>query len=264
MNPIELAQTFMKEKGHYLGSIDGDIGPGTRAAFESVMDLPPEWNNQRKVWGVIQLECEFNGIYVGQVDGYPGAQTEYALEMLLSIRDIGNLPAMWRDDEVDLSSTTEGMIFPKATEAQMNEFYGEPGSNHGKVTLPYPLKIAWIPEKTIRKFTCHELLVPSIGKALTQVKEAYGLDEIKRLKLDYWGGCFNIRKKRGGSTLSTHSWAAAIDFDPENNKLRWGSDKASFAHSDYNDWWEAWEDAGWVSLGRQKGYDYMHLQAANI
>ena len=28
-----------------------------------------------------------------------------------------------------------------------------------------------------------------------------------------WDGCFNIRKKRGGSTYSLHSWAIAIDIN---------------------------------------------------
>jgi hypothetical protein len=28
-----------------------------------------------------------------------------------------------------------------------------------------------------------------------------------------WDGCFNIRKKKGGSTYSLHSWAIAIDIN---------------------------------------------------
>ncbi len=89
----------------------------------------------------------------------------------------------------------------------------------------------------------------------------YGEAEIARLRLDVYGGCYNPRKKRGGSTWSTHAWAVALDFDPANNRLRWGRDKASFARPDYDAWWNIWENEGWVSLGRVKNFDWMHVQA---
>ena len=88
--------------------------------------------------------------------------------------------------------------------------------------------------------------------------------EIHRLRLDVWGGCLNVRKMRGGTRNSMHSWGIALDYDPQNNQLKWGSDRATFAQPDYNKWWEFWEEEGWVSLGRTRNYDWMHVQAAKL
>jgi hypothetical protein len=88
-----------------------------------------------------------------------------------------------------------------------------------------------------------------------------GID-ISKLNLDLFGGCVNVRRMRGGSAWSIHSWGAAIDVDPDNNQLKWGKDKAEFAKKEYNAFWDIVEDEGWVSLGRVKNYDWMHYQAA--
>jgi hypothetical protein len=69
---------------------------------------------------------------------------------------------------------------------------------------------------------------------------------------------------RGGTKWSTHSWGIAIDYDPERNRLNWGRDKASFAKPEYGDWWKIWEKEGWVSLGRTRNFDWMHIQAAKL
>ena len=45
--------------------------------------------------------------------------------------------------------------------------------------------------------------------------------EIHRLRLDVWGGCLNVRKMRGGTRNSMHSWGIALDYDPQNNQLKW-------------------------------------------
>jgi hypothetical protein len=69
---------------------------------------------------------------------------------------------------------------------------------------------------------------------------------------------------RGSSRMSTHAWAIAIDWDPDNNQLQWGRDRATLARPEYRDWWEIWEREGWLSLGRVKNYDWMHIQAAKL
>ena len=82
--------------------------------------------------------------------------------------------------------------------------------------------------------------------------------------LDLWGGCHNIRPIRGGTRRSAHSWGIAIDFDSDRNQLHWGRDKATFAKPEYDYWWKYWEEEGWVSLGRIRNFDWMHLQAARL
>ena len=69
---------------------------------------------------------------------------------------------------------------------------------------------------------------------------------------------------RGGSAFSTHSWACAIDIDPDHNQLRWGKDRAKMAHPDYNDYWKFVEAEGGISLGRERNMDFQHWQFARL
>jgi len=61
-----------------------------------------------------------------------------------------------------------------------------------------------------------------------------------------------------------HAWSIAIDFDPARNKLSWNNTRARLAKPDAVKFWELWEAEGWVSLGRARNYDWMHVQAARL
>jgi hypothetical protein len=61
-----------------------------------------------------------------------------------------------------------------------------------------------------------------------------------------------------------HAWSIAIDFDPARNQLSWSHTRARLAKPDAVKFWEFWESEGWVSLGRAKDYDWMHIQAARV
>ena len=111
------------------------------------------------------------------------------------------------------------------------------------------------------RISCHIKVEASLTRVLEAVATKYSAQEIDDLGLNLFGGCFNKRKKRGGSTWSTHSWGMALDFDPAQNRLKWGRDKASFARPEFVPWWECWEAEGWVSLGRERNFDWMHVQA---
>jgi hypothetical protein len=126
------------------------------------------------------------------------------------------------------------------------------------------MKLAWNKSEIIHSFYCHAKIHDSLLRVLNKVLNYYGEEEIRRLRLDLWGGCYNERPIRGGTKWSMHSWAIAVDFDPLRNKLDWGRDKASFAAPVYNKWWDCWEEEGWVSLGRQRNFDWMHVQAAKL
>lgn len=43
-----------------------------------------------------------------------------------------------------------------------------------------------------------------------------------------------------------------------------GPGPGPFCKPDYINWRECWEKEGWVSLGRQRNYDWMHVQAAKL
>lgn len=142
-------------------------------------------------------------------------------------------------------------------------FYGEPGdpSNLTTIIPPFPMYLAWDKTKQISKITCHKLIADDLLNALTEILEHYGLADIKDLNIDIYGGCLNVRKMRGGKKYSTHAWGVAIDLDPANNKLRWDRFKASFAGEHYDVMFNIFKKHGFYSLGKEKDYDWMHLQA---
>jgi len=156
------------------------------------------------------------------------------------------------------------ICWPKQNYETMVEYYGPIGENQTSLTLPYKLKLAWEPNVTLNKITCHIKVASSLYSIFEKTLNVYGYKNICALKLDVFGGCLNVRKMRGGSSWSIHSWGAAVDLDPDNNQLKWGNDKATFAKKEYNEFWQIVENENWVSLGRNKNYDYMHFQAAKL
>lgn len=266
---VRMMQTELKKAGHSPGKVDGGLGPDTYTAVNAALagrqaELPAEWTgwtDKRKAVAYVQLLCKDRDIEVGDVDGYWGSQTEFASGELAELMATGNRPAPWRDVEpLDINPNS----WPRQSGADLKSFYGEVGKNQVRVALPFPHRLAWDLRKTVNSFSCHEKVHDSLKRVLTRVHDHYGIDRIRELRLDHWGGCLNVRKMRGGTRYSMHSWGIAIDYDPTHNQLRWGRDRASFAHSDYDAWWQFWEEEGWVSLGRTKNYDWMHVQAAKL
>lgn len=149
-------------------------------------------------------------------------------------------------------------------QADCRAFYGAPGKNQTKLILPYPMRIAWDKRKTLNSFTIHSKCAESAERVLQRTFDHYGMEKIRELGLDLFGGCFNNRPMRGGSQLSMHAFACAIDFDPERNQLKWSRDRARLAKADCAKFWEFWEAEGWVSLGRARNFDWMHVQAARL
>ena len=125
---------------------------------------------------------------------------------------------------------------------------------------PFPLVIAWDKTKTTKKIQCHKLVKSDIENIFKDILKEYGFSKIKELGIDLYGGCYNCRIMRGGTKQSMHSWAIAIDLDPERNQLRWGKDKAQFAKPEYKKMIEIFYKYGWESLGVEKNYDWQHFQ----
>ena len=142
--------------------------------------------------------------------------------------------------------------------------YGEPGSNQVYCKLPYRMKLAWQKDVTIGRFSCHKTVKDQMEAIFEEVLACYGPYGIEQLGLDLFGGCLNVRRMRGGSRMSIHSWGLAVDLHPAKNRLKWNSDKAVFAQQEYNTFWEIVEKHGGHSLGRVKNYDWMHFQFISI
>ena len=214
----------------------------------------------RKLTAYIQLLGKDKGIETGAIDGLWGQMTDFTYDSLIYFEKYGTLPTPWRDP---VPNNTNPHNWPGENQAALTAHYGSVNSiSLAKVELPYTMRINWDVSVKVNRFSCHPLVADSIKKVLTNVKDHYGVERIKELHLDLWGGCYNKRKKRGGTQWSTHAWGIAIDFDTQRNQLHWGRDRAAFARPEYEKWWELWEAEGWISLGRIANYDWMHVQAA--
>lgn len=266
---VRLIQQTLVEEGFAPGIADGQLGSDTYGAVTNALlkrqdELPPdwqEWSNSRKAVAYLQCLCKEQQIDAGTIDGYWGPQTSFAFDALTHLLRNGEMPPFWRDEAPLVVNPNR---WPDQNEANLHTFYGAVGMNQAKLVLPYPHRVAWDLRHTIHSFSCNSKVRDSAQRVLTKVFEHYGLERIRELRLDRWGGCLNVRKMRGGSKWSMHSWGIAIDYDPDRNQLKWGRDKAVFAQPEYDAWWRYWEEEGWVSLGRTLNYDWMHVQAAKI
>lgn len=265
---IKFVQKHLNDDGYNVGPVDGICGRKTLTAVDKAVDARPNtpsgwrrWSTKRKLVAYIQLLAQENTIEVGAIDGYWGQLTDHAYETLMYIDEHGEPAPPWRDIEPNPANPNR---WPGQNQAELERFYGQVGENQTRIELPYAHKLAWNKARKIRSFQCHEKVHESMKRVLERTLEHYGLKRIQELRLDLWGGCLNVRKKRGGSTWSMHSWGIACDYDPERNRLKWGRDRAAFARPEYGMWWRFWEEEGWVSLGRSNNFDWMHIQAAKL
>lgn len=272
---VRLVQEKLKELGFYKAKIDGDRGPKTNAAVLTALgawagDLPVgwrEWSERRRAVAFLQLWCRDEGVEAGPIDGWWGPQTDFAFERLVEIRETGKAPRDWRDEQ-----PLDGNPNKWPTQSKVASVFGPHGEPDAatpppplvKVPCPWTLKLSWNRNQTLSAITIHQKCAASLERILKRVHTHYGTDEIRRLRLDLFGGSYNPRKMRGSSKWSMHAWGIAIDWDPDRNRLKWGRDQASLAGREYLPWWRFWEEEGWVSLGRARNFDWMHVQAARL
>jgi hypothetical protein len=262
-------RTLQTALGFPADAVDGKYGNATRTAVSvALARMAPAatgdwrtWSNDRQALLCLQAFCQQAGFNPGDLDGLWGTQTDYASGQLAHLQANGQPPVPWRAEPV--AANPNG--WPLERQDELVDFYGPPGESRlVSIDLPYPLRLSWETRTVVTRTRCNARVKDSLGRVLQQVLAAYGQERIQALRLDLFGGGFNLREKRGGSALSTHAWGIAFDFDPDHNQLKWTRDRASFARPEYDDWWRCWENEGWVSLGRTRNYDWMHVQAARV
>lgn len=150
------------------------------------------------------------------------------------------------------------------TTSQYISKYGKPtetGSPYiTMIDLPYPMRINWDRDVKVKRMQCHRDIAEPLKKVFADILDHYGLEKIQELGIDIFGGCFNFRKKRGGTSYSVHAWGLAIDLDPDRNKLKETRKTARFARPEYLPMIEIFYKHGFVNLGIEKDYDFMHFQ----
>lgn len=226
-----------------------------------------------------------NGVH--PVDWGPNVKTGRAMDLSpglakqlgLSTDDVAEMELREPGDEAEpepAPRTTEDP--PKATppifphQSQAESYFGriEVGPNGQPTerwekrnlttfTLPYRMRLAWDTERVIQKITCHKMVAPSLSVILKNILTHYGSEEaVRAARMDLYGGCYNYRLSRGGSTLSQHAYGAAIDLDPDRNGLGvpWKPDSGMMPVEVI----QIFEDAGWTWGGKWSRPDAMHFQ----
>lgn len=264
-----VAQRRMAALQLYAGDIDGRHGPKTEAAIAGLLlqqrvEGFENWPASRKVIAACQAICRIDGIEVGKIDGLTGTLTRHAFEVYDARAANGGKPVAsvenWRDadDIAPVAARQNHAVWPRQKDVM--EFYGAPGSDQVSCELPYPMRLAWDMSAEVHRFQCHSKCESAFKAIFAQTLAHYGHDRIKALRLDLFGGCLNVRKMRGGSRWSMHSWGCAMDVDPEHNALKEKKPQATLSGPEYDEFWEIVYGQGALSLGRERDYDWMHFQ----
>jgi len=153
-------------------------------------------------------------------------------------------------------------------QSQCLTFYGDPRvsgwlqANTIDVTCPWPLHMDAV---TLSHILIQKKCADSLTRVLGAVWEAVGKDvtKINALHYDKYSGSYNLRNIRGSvSALSMHAFAAAIDWDAEENQQH--SMKHLF--TDDSLLIVKFKEEGWIWGGDWSpgSIDAMHVQAARI
>jgi len=136
------------------------------------------------------------------------------------------------------------------TSAQCLKKYGDPTKESNMILwdIPTELEIGVIP----KRLYCNKDLVAPLTKAF---KNLIATGNVKELKT--WDGCFNIRKMRGLTSMSLHSWGIAIDVNAAWN----GLNKTPVLSAGFV---KCFTDAGFDWGGTWQRKDGMHFQLGQI
>lgn len=257
-------QRFLNAHGATLKD-DGDFGDLSLKAARSylatlgskVTSYQPGWPDERVIVAIEQSAIKFSAGYdLGVIDGIAGVRTQIGLEKW---QDYIQFQAPQLEEPAPASAP---ISWPR--QRDMIAFYGQPGENQTHLESPYPLYLDWQLSERASGFSIHEKCHDSALRVMKRVLSAYGEPAIHSLGLDQFGGCLNVRKMRDSRSWSVHAWGAAIDWDADRNQLRQTSKTAQMAKPQYKTFLDLWAEEGWLSLGRARNFDWMHVQAARL
>ena len=128
--------------------------------------------------------------------------------------------------------------------------FGPPENNKSMVLLNVPdeLEIGVIP----KKIYCNKYLVDALILALNNIINRGLIGELRT-----WDGCFNIRQKRGATSMSIHSWGLAVDINAAWNAF---GKKPTMSKALV----QCFVDAGFDWGGYWTKPDGMHFQLASL
>jgi len=140
------------------------------------------------------------------------------------------------------------------TSAQCLKKWGDPALVENELKymtvwdVPTHLEIGVIP----KKLYCNKIMIAPLIQAFTNLIDRGFVKELKT-----FDGCFNVRRKRGLTTMSLHSWGIAIDVNASWNGLHKTPQlSAGFV--------KCFTDAGFDWGGTWTRKDGMHFQLKSI
>lgn len=151
-------------------------------------------------------------------------------------------------------------------------FYGNPRSrdvtkasakweseNLVLISVPFVMRFDGRPIRGVR---IHKRCADSLTRVLDEIWVNAGRTQtaIDTWGVSQFGGSYNYRLVRGGTSLSSHSWGCAIDLDPARNGL--GDATPNFAN--IPEVLEPFFNQGWTWGGNWSRPDGMHWQAAGV
>lgn len=140
------------------------------------------------------------------------------------------------------------------TSKQCLDKFGQPGGpTEGNYMIlwdvPTSLEIGVIPKKVY----CNKLMVAPLTVAFQNLIARGFVNELKT-----WDGCYQVRKKKGATSLSLHSWGCAVDMNQAWNQF--GSHNISLTPG----FVKCFTDAGLEWGGTWTKPDGMHFQLATV
>lgn len=220
---------------------------------------------------IVQTHLQVTGHYQGAIDGWAGRLTQSAYRQYAGIEpDTTPVqePVATGPEAADLPAPAPSYRLPAEGNAALNSYYGAANANGNYLdwfSFPHPATRLY--NRSGQLLTdkvgddrldhrCHRALVGRLTAALAEIYVRLGRAEFERQGWHVYGGCFNYRAKRGGSSLSTHAWGIAIDINPDENPYNVNKTTFSALAIDIMERW------GFLSGGRAWGHDWMHFQAA--
>jgi len=136
------------------------------------------------------------------------------------------------------------------TSKQAEERYGDPKKETFMVIFDVPprLEIGVIPNRIY----CNLHMIKPLTAAFENLIQRGKVAELRT-----WDGCFNIRQKRTGESMSLHSWGLAIDVNASWNRLG----RPPVLSPEFV---ACFTDAGFEWGGNWKLPDGMHFQLAEL
>lgn len=164
----------------------------------------------------------------------------------------------------DLNGDNDGIVSVKGkvhilTQDELIVKFGKPcdTNNHTRIKPAFPLMYG---QAEVTSIIVHKDTAAAFTNVFKDILAHYGLEKIKELGINKYGGTYNCRPMRGGKNWSTHAWAIAIDLDPERNRLKESHKTARFARLEYQPMIDIFYKHGFISLGRERDFDWMHFQ----